>query len=141
MTIIIDHDITSFGSTSAIAIWAVTGEDGGLGEVPVPGQPTFSRVTYTPTRGGFGPTRINALVNDTTDVTVVRGVDSTFTFLDPTGASRPITDFVGITFEEVVGGGTRLIRVIYDATQCGGKNYFAFDAAGNQIEVPTPIVV
>jgi hypothetical protein len=89
-------------------------------------------VIYRQSSNGFGQNLVNFLVNFSQRITIT-GVDNTYTFPD----GVVITAAAGRCFQE----SPDLIRVVYDVTQAGGKNYYVLDKVGNRISFPGAIIL
>jgi hypothetical protein len=136
MTVFIDT--TGLSDVAFGNLFTATGSDSGLGEINVPTDNTVFQVTYVETAGAPATAdRINTLVN--TDF----GVPIVISALND--GTDPIT---GIDLKTVAGetyidssSGSAIIRVVYDASQCIGSGFFAFDVNGNQISFPGPVIL
>lgn len=115
----------------------VNGDNGGLSNTAIPGDTTEVQIIFNQSSSGCGQNLINALVNKFNDIfVVVTGVDNTFIL-----EGKPITDFGGRTYDLTVIDNKKVIRIIYDTSQCGGKGYFVFDTGGNHIPDPGYIML
>ncbi len=115
----------------------IVGGEGGLGETAVAGDTTVLQIIYSTSSAGFSQTRIAAIVNTIVQPIVLIGVPSSHILTEPAGAvGQPISNFGGITYE--LGGA---IRIVYDVGQCGGSQYFVFNAGGAQISSPSFILL
>jgi hypothetical protein len=114
-------------------LFAICGQDGGLGEVNVPGDNTVAQVTYAENNVGV-PTadRLNLLIN--TDF----GVPIIVTALhsdDPSPAGGTIAGD-GVTGQP--GGPGNPIFVFYDAQQCDGNGIFVIADSDGVTHIPSP---
>jgi hypothetical protein len=136
MTVFIDT--TGLSDVAFGNLFTATGSDSGLGEINVPNDSTVFQVTYVETAGAPATAnQINTLVN--TDF----GVPIVISALND--GTDPIT---GIDLKTVAGetyidssSGSAIIRVVYDASQCLGSGFFAFDVNGKQITFPGPVIL
>jgi hypothetical protein len=113
-------------------VFSIVRCDTGLGEQNVAADTSVYQVTYRKKNAGAGQNRIEALVGIAQPI-VIEAVDSSYILPDGT----PITATAGLT---VPFDGTA-IRSYYDVTQDAGAGYYVYDAGGNQISFPGPILL
>lgn len=105
--------------------------DLGLGD-DNPGNVDAIKITYAKSALGFGPDRLNDIVNTIADTVFVVGVDSTFVV-----EGIPITMWVGVTGCLDAGN----ITCYYDVTRCGGAGYHVLDVNGKKILFPNFLIL
>jgi hypothetical protein len=123
-------------------LYTISMQDGHLGDIPVPGDPTAQQVTYD----GAAPApataaRLHALVNNnfapiviqTIVITALNGGTDPYSGENITGN--------GLTYTDVVPGVGTIIRIVYDVSQCNGAGIALFDTDGNPISTPNPVIL
>jgi hypothetical protein len=131
-------DQSGLSSTGFGNLYTISGQDGGLGDTPVPTDPTVNQITYVETPGQPATAdRLNTLVNTNFGTPIV--VSALNDGTDPiTGID--LTSVAGETYVDS-SSGSPVIRVVYDASQCLGAGFFVFDTGGNHITFPNPVIL
>jgi hypothetical protein len=113
----------------------IVSNDIGLTYIPfLGGAPNLTQVVYFQTVSGFGQNRINSLVNSVTNTIIITGLDN----LSQLPGNIDLISIAGGTTpaNPAVIGPFSIIDTYYDASNCGGNEYFVFDQLGNVIDFP-----
>src|SRR5260370_37940811 len=129
-------DLTGMSDEVFADLYALCGQDGGLGEVNVDEDPTVARVTYSQSVHKATTDCLNTLVNTNyTEPIVITGYASSGAFPDGNPASNNGFTFIDRKFKPTV------IRVCYDTQQCNGAGVWAVGTDGSHIVFPTTVML
>lgn len=119
-------------------LFAISRQDGNLGDEPVPTDATVVQMTYD----GAAPApptaaRLHALVNNNFGAPIVTTENIVITAINGGNDPHSGMDVTGNGFSYLdETGDSPVIRNVYDVSNCNGQGIFVFDTDGDQITFP-----